>query len=100
MVAVLSVIGRDIPSARYAVTVAALVYAVAIIPDIPAFLLFRACRLQYAVFYVGAALAVAACLMLIAASLTGSAVLPLVAGLSAAAGGAVFHRIVERQPSC
>ena len=42
------------------------------------------------------ALVVAAPLMVIAAMLTGGAGLPLVAALSAATGGIVFHEIMER----
>lgn len=100
MVAVLSIIGRGLPSERYAATVAAVVYGAAILIGFigfPSFLLFRALCLRSVAFYVGAALAVAAPLMLMAAALTGGAVLPLVAGLSAAAGGAVFYEIMERQ---
>ena len=98
MVAILSVIGRGIPSARYIVTVAAIAYGAAIVLGIPAFLLSRRWHLHSVASYAGAALVVAAPLMIIAAALTGGAVLPLVAGLSAATGGVVFHEIMERRP--
>jgi hypothetical protein len=99
MVAILSVIGRGIPSARYIVTVAAIVYGATIVLGIPAFLLSRGWHLHSVAFYAGAALVVAAPLMTVAAALTGGAVLPLVAGLSAATGGVVFHEVMEQRPN-
>ena len=99
MVAALSAIGRGIPSARYILTVAAIAYGAAIVLGIPAFLLSRGWHLHSVAFYSGAALVVAAPLMTLAAALTGGAVLPLVAGLSAATGGVVFHEIMERRPN-
>jgi hypothetical protein len=98
MVAILSVMGGGMPSARYIVTVAAIAYGTAIVLGIPAFLLSRGWHLHSVAFYSGAALVVAAPLMTLAAALTGGAVLPLVAGLSAATGGVVFHEIMERRP--
>jgi hypothetical protein len=96
MVAVLSVIGRAIPSAGYVFTVAALAYGAAIVLGIPAFLLSRGWQLHSMAFYGGAALVVAAPLIVLAAMLTAGAELPLFAGLSAAIGGVVFHEIMER----
>ena len=96
IVAVLSVIGRAIPSAEYLATVAAVVYGAAIVLGIPTFLLSRAWNLHSITFYVGAALVVAAPLLVIAALLSRGATLPLVAGLGAATGGVVFHEISER----
>ena len=97
IVAALSVIGRAIPSAGYLATVAALAYGAAIVLGIPAFLFSRTWHLHSISFYVGAALVVAAPLLVIAAMLTGGAELPLVAGLGAATGGVVFHEISERR---
>lgn len=99
MIVALSVIGRGIPSARYILTVAAIAYGAAIALGIPAFLLSRGWHMHSVAFYSGAAVVVAAPLMTLAATLTGGAVLPLVAGLSAAAGGVVFHEIMERRPN-
>ena len=99
MVAILSVIGRATPSVGYIYTVAALTYGAAIVLGIPAFLLSRSWKLRSVAFYAGAALVVAAPLIVIAAMLTGGAELPLVAGLSAVAGGVAFHAIMERRPN-
>lgn len=98
LVAILSVIGRGLPSVGYFVTVAAVVYGASIVLGIPAFLLSRGWHSHSIAFYAGAALFVAAPLMVIAAMLTKGAELPLVAGLSAATGGVVFHEIMERRP--
>jgi hypothetical protein len=99
MFAILSVIGRAIPPAGYIFTVAAIAYGAAIVLGLPAFLLSRGWHFHSVAFYAGAALVVAAPLMVIAAMLTGGAELPLFAGLSAATGGVVFHEIIERRPN-
>jgi len=90
-------VGRAIPTAGYIFTFAALAYGAAIILGIPAFLLSRSWHLHSMAFYGGAALVVAAPLMVLAAVLTAGAELPLVAGLSAVTGGVVFHEIIERE---
>jgi hypothetical protein len=98
MVAILSIIGRAIPSAGYIFTVAALVYGTAIVLGIPAFLLSRGWHLHSVAFYAGASLVVAAPPTIVAAMLTREVVLPLVAAVGAVAGGVVFHKITERRP--
>jgi hypothetical protein len=98
IVVVLSVIGRAIPSARYSITVAAVCYGVAIVLGIPLFLCFRAWNSHSIYFYVGAALLVAAPLLVMAGMLTAGAQLPVVAGVGAGIGGVVFHGISERRP--
>jgi hypothetical protein len=95
MVAVLSIIGHAIPSAGYVFTVAVLAYGAAIVLGIPAYLLSRGWQMHSMAFYGGAALVVAAPLMVLAAMLTAGAELPLVAGLSGIIGGVVFHEIME-----
>jgi hypothetical protein len=96
IVAVLSGIGRGMPSAQYLATVAAVVYGAAIALGIPIFLLSRAWNAHSIYYHVGAALLVAAPLLVIAALLTEGVTLPFVAALGAATGGVVFHAILER----
>jgi uncharacterized membrane protein AbrB (regulator of aidB expression) len=96
IVAVLSVIGRGMPSAQYLATVAAVVYGAAIGLGIPTYLLCRVRRWRSIYFHVGAALLVAIPLLVIAALLTEGATLPFVAALGTATGGVVFHAISER----
>jgi hypothetical protein len=96
IVAILSVIGRALPSPEYLATVGAVCYGAAAILGIPAFLLSRAWNAHSIAFHVGGALVVAAPLLAIAAMLTGGAELPYVAGLGATVAGVVFHQILER----
>lgn len=99
MVVILSAIGHAIPSAGYVFTVAALVYGSAIIFGVPAFLLSRRWHLDSTAFYLGVAVVVATPPIAATAILTRGVVLPLVVGLSAAAGGIVFHEVMERRPT-
>jgi hypothetical protein len=89
---------RDSFGGLHFFTVAALAYGTATVLGIPAFLLSRGWHLHSVAFYAGASLVVAAPPIIVAAMLTGGAVLPLVAAVSAVAGGVVFHRIMERRP--
>jgi hypothetical protein len=97
MLAILSFVGRAIPSAGYVLTIAALAYGAAIVLGIPVFLLSRGWHLHSMPFYAGAALVLAAPLMVIAAMLTRGVELPLVVSLGAVTGGVVFHAIIERR---
>jgi hypothetical protein len=96
IVAILSVIGRALPSVGYVVTVAALAYGAAIVLGIPAFLLSRRWHLHSITFYASAALFVSLPLLVISAVLTSGAALPFIAGLGAISGGIVFHAVMER----